>query len=74
MKVSPRLRPVPGGGVPPGVSWTWVERPADPANGAGRQDVPASRHRYGVVTLGRDLTAAELDHFDLTVIGDSRED
>ena len=66
--MSPRLRPVPGGGIPPGVQWVWIERPADPMMGAAPASKPISSRRYGVIETGRDLTPAELDHFDIDVI------
>lgn len=68
MKVSPRLRPAPFGGLPLDVRWTWAERPADAAFGCARPDVPISRRPYGVVETDRDLAPDEIRHFDLTVI------
>lgn len=65
-KYRPTLRPAPGGGIPAGVQWDFVETPRDfPVN---RSDLPASRHRFGIVALDRKLTAAEAHHFGLKEI------
>ncbi len=61
------LRPVGDGGIPAGIGWHHVEAPADfqflPR--FMRADMPRSPHRYGVIETDRDLTPAELDHFDI---------
>ena len=59
----PTLRPAYSGGMPPGVKWEYVEAPFD-LHGK-RADIPASKHRYGLVKTSRELTADEIEHFDL---------
>jgi hypothetical protein len=58
------LRPIFGGGVPPGVKWELVEAPAD-GSLTKRPDLPRSKHRYGVFTTDRPLTQDEMQHFDI---------
>lgn len=58
------LRPASGGGMPPGVRWTYVEAPAM-LGLANRIDLPTSAYRYGVVSTDRELTAEEMHHFDI---------
>ena len=60
----PLLRPASFATLPRGVSWGYVEAPA--MAGLTRQtDLPASRHRYGVIATDRPLTADELERYDL---------
>lgn len=57
------LRPAHGGGLPYGVTYRYVELP--PNGSVSIPGLPSSRHRYGVVETDRELTPAELDHFDI---------
>lgn len=57
------LRPVFGGGIPPGVKWELVEAPRDGT--VNRPDLKVSRYRYGVFITDRPLTEDELRHFDI---------
>lgn len=60
------LRPASFGGVPSGIGWRYVEAPADLLlPGAMPASMPRSRHRYGVIETDRELTPAELEHFDI---------
>ncbi len=58
------LRPAGFGGLPQGVGYIYVEAPPDLVESM-RWIGPVSRHRYGVIETDRELTAAELDHFDI---------
>lgn len=60
----PLLRPASRSTLPQGVDWVYVEAPAMYGL-AHRPDLPQSVHRYGVVSLSRELTAEERNHFDL---------
>ena len=65
------LRAAMFGGMPTDIIWHYVEWPSDywgpidtPA-GKNPGGIPRSRHRYGVVETNRELTPAELEHFDI---------
>jgi hypothetical protein len=57
----PTLRPASSATLPDGLDWSFVEAP-DYVN---RPDLPRSRHRYGVISTDRKLTADECDRFGL---------
>lgn len=59
------LRPAGFGGLPIGVSWRYVELPRDDFYRGHLPLVAVSRHRYGVIETDRELTPAELRHFDI---------
>ena len=59
----PLLRPASSFSLPRGVQWDFVEAPADIAH--RRPDIPRSSHRYGIISIDRQLTPAEVDHFGL---------
>jgi hypothetical protein len=61
----PRFRPAGFATLPRGVGWQFVEAPHDLAH--VRTDIPASRHRYGVIETDRPLTPAEVETFQLQV-------
>jgi hypothetical protein len=64
MRCRTTLRPASFGGLPAGVGWNYVEAPAM-FGLANRPDLPTSRHPYGVIETDRELTPAELAHFDI---------
>ena len=59
----PLLRPASFSTLPAGTSWSYTEMPPDLAH--LRSDLPASRHRHGVIATEREFTPAELEHFSL---------
>lgn len=62
-KYRPLLRPASRATLPD-LGWYYVEAPAM-FGLANRPDLPTSRHRYGVISFERDLTAKECETFDL---------
>lgn len=60
----PLLRPAGFASLPPKLVWHYVEAPE--MHGLYmRDDLPRSRHRFGVIETERALTAGEMDQFDL---------
>lgn len=60
------LRPPGGGGIPAGVRWRYVELPPGDLDLHTRlRQIPISRYFYGVIQTDRELTPAELRHFDI---------
>jgi hypothetical protein len=57
----PLLRPASFCTLPQGLDWTYVEAPRYVTK---RPDLPTSRHPHGVIEC-RDLTAEEIERFDL---------
>jgi hypothetical protein len=73
MRYATTLRPAPGGGVPQGVRWRYLEAPQDGHSYIGKDGavLAVSRtHRYGVFEAERELTAAEMQHFDIVALAD----
>lgn len=64
----PLLRPASFATLPAGVSWSYVAAPSMPGL-VNRPDLPASRHRYGIIRTSRPLTADECQRFDLRPVG-----
>lgn len=60
----PFLRPAGFATLPEGVKWSYVEAPLMYGLYT-RGDLPQSRHKFGIIETDRELTAAEIDHFDL---------
>jgi len=48
----------------PRAGWTLLERPQGPGFEL-RPDLPVSAHRFGVMTFDRELTAEEVESFEL---------
>jgi hypothetical protein len=63
MRYRTTLRPASGGGLPADLGWRYVEAPS--GFFINRPDLPTSRYLYGVIETDRELTPAELDHFDI---------
>jgi len=61
-----RYRP-PASCTLPRSAWTLVERP-QVAGYLGRQDLPESIYRFGVVTFDREISADEIESFELLEI------
>jgi hypothetical protein len=59
----PFHRPASSCTLPRGLSWEYVEAPADIA--ARRPDLPKSEHRFGIIKTERPLTVEEQEHFSL---------
>lgn len=61
----PLLRPAASWTLPPGVTWEYTEVPQYITL---RPDLPFSKHPHGVIKLSRELTKAEMQHFDLSLV------
>ncbi len=59
----PLLRPAGFATMPAGLKWDYVEVPREIAH--LRQNLPVSRHRYGVIACDRELSEKECRNFDL---------
>lgn len=59
----PVYRPPGFATLPEGVSWDYVEVP--PSLSFYRPELPVSRYSYGIIATDRQLTARELDMFQL---------
>ena len=66
----PLLRPAGFATIPAGLKWDYVEVPREIAH--LRQNLPVSRHRYGVIACDRELTEKECRHFDLKQVPEER--
>jgi hypothetical protein len=64
----PLLRPA-FSAAPPGVAWVYAEMPPDLAH--RRPDVPASRHRHGIVEVPERLPEEIARAFDWEYLGPS---
>lgn len=67
------LRPPGYGGVPIGVSWHYVEAPtvrllAQYRKPGSVEELPQGRYPHGTIETSRELTAAELSHFDIVKV------
>lgn len=52
--------------LPRGIGWTLLARPTIPSSGYERRtDLPTSEHPFGIVAFDRELTADEMDRFEL---------
>lgn len=52
--------------LPSRIGWTLVERPSVPCGGYERRtDLPVSAHPFGVLTFDREVTAEEIERFEL---------
>jgi hypothetical protein len=58
-----RFRPASFCTLPEGVRWSYVEAPFYLVDRL--PDLPVSGHNHGVIETDRELTAKELDHFDI---------
>jgi len=55
--------------LPRGIGWTLVERPSMPCSGYERRtDLPLSTHPFGVITFDREVTADEVERFELQAL------
>jgi hypothetical protein len=51
--------------LPRGIGWTLVARPSGCAGFERRTDLPVAAQPFGVITFDRELTADEIERFEL---------
>ena len=64
------FRPLMFATYPGDVTTEWVELPQDGVDHGAFPGVPVSRHVFGVFTTNRQLTAAELDSYQIVIVAE----
>lgn len=64
-----RYRPASLSTLPRGLEWVYVEAPPDLA--VRRPDLPVSKHRFGVISTVRSLTAEEMESYEIDAAEDA---
>lgn len=66
----PLLRPAGFATLPRGLEWDYVQMPPDLAH--RRPELPASKHRHGVIRTAWPLTAEECEQYSLEAVDDTQ--